>query len=67
MTELYKTLIVHLENDTRSDDVKPLIDAISQMRGVLSVTGDVAAGEDWLARIRVRNELATKLWEVLKI
>lgn len=66
MTQLYKTLIVHLEQDIRSDDAEPLIDAISQMRGVALVTGDDVSGDDWLARIRVRHELQQKIWELLK-
>lgn len=65
MTDRVKSLTVVLESDVRTDDVKPLIDAISQLRGVLAVTRTIAEPMDFVAEARVRHDLERKLWEVL--
>jgi len=65
MTDRYHTLSVVLEHDIREDDAEPLIAAIRQMRGVLSVTGVVANAESHMAHERARHELGSKLWAVL--
>lgn len=65
MTDRYHTLTVVLERDTRDDDAEPLIAAIRQMRGVLSVTGVVVSPEAHMAQERARRELGEKLMAVL--
>lgn len=65
MTDRIKGLVVTLDHDIREDDCQPLIDAIRQLRGVLSVSASVAHGGDHMARERVRHELREKLLEVL--
>jgi hypothetical protein len=65
MTDRYNTLTVALENDIRDDDAEALISAIKQLRGVLTVTGNVVDGREWLIEQRVRHELEKKLWQVL--
>lgn len=65
MTDRYNYLTVALEKDIRSDDAEALISAIKQLRGVLSVEPNVSDPGDWLAESRVRQELGTKLWEIL--
>jgi hypothetical protein len=42
MTERFNTLTVVLEKDMRDDDAETLLTAIRQMRGVLSVKGNVS-------------------------
>lgn len=64
MTDRYNALTV-LEKDIRADDAEKLLDAIRQLRGVLSVHGNVADFEDQIAQDRVRRELGEKLWGVL--
>jgi len=66
MTDRYNALTVILDHDIRDDDAKGLIDAILQLRGVLSVKGRVADPNAALALDRARFELRQKLWEVLK-
>ena len=52
MTDRYNALTVVMEKDMRDDDAEALIAAIRQLRGVLSVSGNVA-------------DLGQKLWSVL--
>jgi len=66
MTDRYNRLTVVLERDIRDDDAEPLIQAIRMLRGVLKVTPHVANGDEWVAEMRVKNQLREKLWDALK-
>lgn len=66
MTDRYYALTVVLERDTRTDDAEALVKAISMMRGVLSVDGEIADPGTHMATQRARSELIDQLWEVLK-
>lgn len=65
MTDRYHTLTVVLGNDIRTDDAEALIQAIQQLRGVISVVGAVSDMGSHMAEQRARHVLGTKLWEVL--
>ena len=65
MTDRYNTLTVVLEKDMRDDDAEVLIAAIRQLRGILSVRGNVADPSDYMAQERAKRELGDKLWQVL--
>jgi hypothetical protein len=65
MTDRYNALTVVLEKDIRDDDAEVLLAAIRQLRGVLSVSGNVAEPIDYIAQQRARHELGEKLWHVL--
>ena len=65
MTDCFHTLTVVLERDTRNDDCEPLIEAIKQLRGVLSVEGQISDYRTHMAEQRARRELGEKLFEVL--
>ena len=65
MTDRYHGLVVVLDKDMRTDDAEPLMQAIRQMRGVLSVGGEVADLTTHTAYMRAKRELESKLWEVL--
>lgn len=65
MTDRYNTLTVVLEKDMRSGDAEGLLEAIRRMRGVLSVTGNVADPTAWIAEERARHELGRGLWNLL--
>ena len=65
MTDRYHALTVVLDADIRSDDAADLITAIKQLRHVISVEPHVSRTEDYMARQRVRMELADQLWAVL--
>ena len=65
MTNRYNALTVVLEKDIRDDDAEALLSAIRQLRGVLSVSGNVADMDSHLAQERARHDLGEKLWCVL--
>lgn len=66
MTDRYNKLVVVLDKDIRSDDAEPLMNAIRQMRGVLSVEGNVVTSSDHVATVRVKHELTQKVFEFIK-
>lgn len=65
MTDRINAITVVLEHDIRDDDAEPLLQAIRQLRGVLTVTPHVANLEGHLATERAKCELMDKLWSVL--
>ena len=66
MSDRYNALIVVLERDLKDEDAEPLIQAIKQFRGVLSVTPNVSDATAHLAEERARLDLANRLWQVLR-
>ena len=66
MTDRLKGFVVILESDLRSDDAEDTINAIKQIKGVLSVDPIPHKIDDYLIYQRVKRELIDKLWEVLK-
>lgn len=66
MTDRFHSLTVVLAADTRDDDAKATIDAIMQLRGVLTVEGNVSNLIDvHVAEKRVRHEIGNALFEVI--
>lgn len=65
MTDRISSLTVVLNNNMRTDDADPIMQAIMQLRGVISVTGNVSNLGEHVAQERVRRELTDKLWAVL--
>ena len=65
MSDRYNSLIVILEKDLKDEDAEPLMEAIKQFRGVLSVRPNVSDINSLMAEKRVRQELGEKLWRVL--
>jgi hypothetical protein len=65
MTDRFHSLTVVLEADIRDDDAAPLMNAIRQLRGVLSVAGNVADFQTHMAEERARNELRSALLDVV--
>ena len=62
MTTRISHLFVALEQDLRDDDVQPLIDAISHLRGVLQVTSGPSDGfHAAVNKARLRRELLVKI------
>jgi hypothetical protein len=66
MSDRYNYLTVILEHDLKDEDAEPLIAAIKQLRGVLTVTPNVRDPGSLLVEQRARRELAEKLWQVLE-
>ena len=65
MTDRINMLTVVLNADIREDDCEPLIQAILQLKGVLSVSKNVSDVDDHLAYIRARSDLTQKLFDIL--
>lgn len=66
MTDILKGCWVAFEEDIREDDAENLLNVISSIKGVLDVTGSVSDSNDWMNRVRIKDELRKKLHEVLK-
>lgn len=66
MTDRIHALTVVLDDDYRTDDVEPIVEAIKMLRGVLTVEEHVANMNDYSARSRVRAKLEERLWKVLR-
>lgn len=66
MTDRYNALIVVLDKDIRDDDAVVIINAIQQIKHVLTVKGNVADIDSDVAESRIKLELTRKLYEVLK-
>lgn len=65
MTDRYFALTVLLDEDTREDDAKYIIDAIKMIRGVKAVEPHVSNLDVWAGETRARMRLAEELWDVL--
>lgn len=65
MTDRIHSLVIVLEHDMRDDDVEPLIMAIKQLRGVISVSSEVADMASHMAEERAKRELGQKLMAVI--
>ena len=61
MTDRYFALAVILENDIRSDDAQPIIEAIKMVKGVLSVKPHVTDMSTLMAEERARHELGARI------
>lgn len=64
MTERIKGVLVTFEKDIRGDDAEAQINAIRQIRGVLSVDPVPASMDDYMAEQRVKFALWDKMREV---
>jgi hypothetical protein len=65
MTDRLNGLYVVLDQDIREDDAEATIAAIKQIKGVLSVTPNVAGFDEHIAEVRIKSELSQKLLRVL--
>lgn len=66
MTNRYNAFLVVLEHDIRDDDAEPILNALKQIKGVLSVKPHVKEFSDSIAQERARQELRMKLWNALQ-
>ncbi len=64
MTDRVDMLTVALEKDMREDDVQALVNAISQLKGVLTLGMNVTNGSEWTHEMRVKYELQRKILEI---
>ena len=66
MTDRINTITVVLEKEIREDDCESILNAIRMIKGVLSVSANVADPSDYLAIRRARHELMKKIYEVFE-
>lgn len=66
MSDRHHALTVVLDADMREEDLEPLRLAIAQLRGVADVVPVVASLGDYMARARVRAEIASKLYTAVR-
>lgn len=58
MTQRLKGVTVTFDRDIREDDAEALLTAIRMIKGVADVSPIEATSDDWMARQRVRQEIA---------
>lgn len=66
MTDRYNSVLVVFDRDIRTDDAESLLNAIRMIKGVIDVKPNVANISDCIAETRVKDELLSKIYEVLK-
>lgn len=66
MTDRIKGLTVVLEKSYREDDCDEIINAITMLKGVVSVKKHIMKNEDFFLRERFRRELARQFYEMLE-
>ena len=66
MTDRYDSLTVVLEDDIREDDSEALMEAIGQLRGVLTVSGNVTDPRAFIAESRAREQIRRRLFAALE-
>ena len=65
MSDRFNALTVVFEQSLREEDVKPMMDAILMIRGVLSVEGVQPENiSDYVADIRAKHEIRQKLYDL---
>lgn len=66
MTDRVRTLTVHLNEDTRIDDVEFIVNAIQMVKGVSTVElGKPVDMTDWSARMAVGSEFQREILDAL--
>ena len=65
MTDRFDSLTVVLDKDIREDDAVLILNAISMIKGVAIVGGNISDPQSYVAEQRVRRDLEKKLWEAL--
>ena len=65
MSDHTVALTVVLDKDYRVDDAEAIMSAIRMVKGVATVTANVADMDTHLAYTRARIDLQQKLWDVL--
>ncbi len=66
MTDRFHSLVVVLDADRRDDDCAALIQAIQQLKGVLSVSGNVADMNSHMAETRARMAMQQKMFNLFQ-
>lgn len=65
MTDRYNAIVVVLEENIRSDDAEPILEAIRMIKGVIRVTPNVVGLESHIAYQKAAYHLRGRLWDAL--
>ncbi|MBR2385686.1 hypothetical protein IKA92_07405 [bacterium] len=65
MSDKINGFIVVLDKEYNDISAKQTLDAIKQIKGVVKVVPNVVDARDHIAEMRIRQELTTKLFNVL--
>ena len=65
MSDRYNAITVVLEKDTRDDDAQDILTALRMIKGVIGVEPNVVNIDSFVSDSRARQELGSKLFEVL--
>jgi hypothetical protein len=66
MTDRIKGCWVAFHANLRDDDAKPIIEAISLIKGVVGVEQHVSDSDHWMAKQQVRHELGNDILAMWK-
>ncbi len=66
MADRYSGVVVTFERDIRDEDADPILAAIRQLRGVITVKPLKGNAELHIAQERIRHEMFQKLLKVLE-
>lgn len=65
MSDRVNYITVILEEDKREDDCEATLNAIRNIKGVLSVEPNISNPDHWLAEVRARHELGGAIMKVI--
>jgi hypothetical protein len=65
MTTRLKGLTITLDHNIREDDAQRIIDAISMVKGVMSIKAIESNADDYIIEQRIRNEIGRKLLDII--
>lgn len=64
MSNTYKGLVVTFDKDIHEDDIQKIVNAIEQIKHVISVKPEVSTFNDLMVRERVKTEIWLNISEV---
>lgn len=66
MTDRVKGFTVTLDKDYRIDDIQKVMDAIRMMKCVIDVAPVIVNGDDYINRMKIRNEFKDVIFNLYK-
>lgn len=65
MSDRYNGFAVVLEKNLKDEDAERTINAIKQIKGVLTVKPNIGSFDEITAAARVKADLARRMWDVI--
>lgn len=66
MGDRVKGFVVALDKNYREEDVEQIKNAITQIKGVLSVKENVMNPDDFINSVRITNDIKKRLYEIIE-